>query len=211
MKRQLPTGRPVIGLVGGVGAGKSTVAGEMARLGAVVVDADALGHRLLATPAVRRAVRARWGPSVFAAGEVDRRALGQIVFARKRELAALNAILHPRIRRAMRRVIAAARKMPAVVAVVLDAAVLFEAGWDDLCSAVVFVQAPAAARLRRVAAAKGWTRPDWRRRENAQISLDKKRGKSDYIVVNGSSVPRLRDQVRRTFLTLVHAAERPRR
>jgi dephospho-CoA kinase len=75
--------------------------------------------------------------------------------------------------------------------------------------AVVFVEAPAAQRLRRVAAAKGWSRSDWRRRENAQISLDKKRRKGDYILVNGSSVPRLRDQVRRTFLTIVHAAERP--
>lgn len=210
MKRRLPKGKPVIGLVGGVGAGKSTVAAEMARLGAAVVNADAIGHRLLGTPAVRRAIRARWGPGVFAAGAVDRAALGRLVFARKRELAALNAILHPRIRREMRRQVAAAADDPAVTAVVLDAAILFEAGWDDLCSAVVFVEAPAAERLRRVAVAKGWSRPDWRRRENAQISLDKKRRNSDHIVVNGSSVPRLRDQVRRTFLTIVHAAECPR-
>jgi dephospho-CoA kinase len=202
----------VIGLVGGVAAGKSTVAAEMARLGAAVIDGDGIGHQVLRMPIVRRAVRRRWGAEVFSPdGQVDRAALGKIVFGAPEELAALNRILRPRIRREIKRQIAAARKSPAIVAIVLDAAILFEAGWDDLCSTVVFVRAPASGRARRAAAAKGWDRASWRRREIAQISLDKKRRKSDHIVDNSSSVPRLRDQVRRLFLRIVHAADRPRR
>jgi dephospho-CoA kinase len=202
----------VIGLVGGVAAGKSTVAAEMARLGAAVIDGDGIGHQVLRMPIVRRAVRRRWGAEVFSPdGQVDRAALGKIVFGSPAELAALNGILSPRIRRQIQRQIAAAKKSSAVTAIVLDAAILFEAGWDDLCSTVVFVRAPASGRARRAAAAKGWDRASWRRREIAQISLDMKRLKSDHIVDNSSGVPRLRDQVRRLFLGIVHAADRPRR
>ena len=202
----------MIGLVGGVAAGKSTVAAEMARLGAVVVDGDEIGHQVLRQPVVRRAVRKRWGAAVFApGGQVDRAALGKIVFGAPKELAALNRILRPRIRRQIKREIAAARKSPAVAAVVLDAAILFEAGWDDLCSTVIFVRTPAFRRVRQAAAAKGWDRASWRRREIAQISLDNKRRKSDHTLDNRSTVSRLRDQVRQLFLSIVHAADRPRR
>jgi dephospho-CoA kinase len=208
MVRKTRKPKPVIGLVGGVGAGKSAVAAEMARLGAVVVDADALGHVLLQSPSVRRIVRGRWGPGVMGPdGSVDRAALGRIVFADAAEREAINAILHPRIRRVMRRVISAAGTVRRINAVVLDAAVLFEAGWNDLCTVIVFVESPGAARQKRVAKGRGWSRSFWRLREKAQISLDKKRRSSDHILVNGSSVSRLRDQVRRTFLTIVHAAE----
>ena len=216
----------MIGLVGGVAAGKSTAAGEFARLGAAVVDGDAIGHRLLGAPAVQRAIRRRWGARVFSLGQrgspargradspgrdaaVDRAALGRIVFADPRELAALDGILHPRIRREMTRQIAAARRKASVPAVVVDAAVLFEAGWDDLCTAVVFVDSPASARARRAASGKGWHRARWRKRENSQISLDKKRRNSDYIMDNSFGVSRLRDQVRQIFLKIVHAADRP--
>ena len=210
--RRLSTRKPVIGLVGGVGAGKSTVARQFARLGAAVVDGDAIGHDLLESPAVRREVRRRWGGGVFTrGGRVSRAALGRVVFAAPAELEALNRILHPRIRRRMERAIAQARRDPAVPAVVVDAAVLFEAGWDDLCTAVVFVKAPAARRARRWAARHGGAKAAWRRRENAQISLDKKRQKCEYTVDNSSSVSRLPDQVRTLLLRFTRAAERPRR
>jgi dephospho-CoA kinase len=211
VKRSNPK-KPVIGLVGGVAAGKSTVAAEMARLGAKIIDGDRIGHQVLRDPAAKSAVRRRWGVGVFTCGgAVDRAALGQVVFGEPEELAALNRILHPRIRREIKRQIAAARKSPRVVAVVLDAAILFEAGWDDLCTAVVFVRAPALGRARRAAAQRGWDRSRWRKREISQISLDKKRRKSDYVIDNSSGVSRLRDQVRRLFLAIVQAADRPRR
>jgi dephospho-CoA kinase len=203
-------GKPVIGIVGGIGAGKSTVAAELARLGCARIDADAIGHELLADPDVRRQIRRRWGEGVFGPeGAVDRRALGQIVFADAAELRALGAILHPRIRHRMEEQIARAQADRRVRGVVVDAAVLFEAGWDDLCTHRIFVRAPQAERARRARRQRGWDASAWRRREKMQISLDKKAAKSDYTVDNSSSLSHLHEQVRSLF-HLIHAADRTR-
>jgi dephospho-CoA kinase len=192
--------KPVIGLVGGIGAGKSAAAAQLAALGCARVDADAIGHDLLADADVARRIRERWGAAAFTPdGRVDRKALGSAVFADAAELAALNRILHPRIRREMSRQIAAALGDPDVPGVVVDAAVMLEAGWDDLCTHLVFVSAPAAARYERVARGRGWSRAEWKRREKSQISLDTKAARCDYTIDNHSSVSRLRQQIRRLF------------
>jgi len=204
------TCKPVIGLVGGVGAGKSTAAAELVRLGCALVDADAIGHELLRRKVVKRELRRRWGAGVFSPdGEVSRKALAAAVFGSPDDLKALNRIMHPRMRREMERRIAKARRDPNVPAVVIDAAVLLEAGWDDLCSHVVFVRAPACVRARRVHASRGWDRKTWRSRENSQISLDRKAKRCYLAVVNSSSVSHLRRQVRTLFCRIVHAAECP--
>lgn len=201
-------GKPVIGLVGGIGAGKSTVAAELARLGCVCVDADAIGHELLGEPDVRREIRERWGGGVFGPdGRVDRARLGRIVFAGRQELAALEGILHPRIRRRLAERIAAARDKAGVEAIVLDAAVLFEAGWNDLCTHIVYVKAGRHERARRVREQRGWERSTLQAREKMQICLDKKAAESDYTIDNSSSASRLREQVRR-LIQLIRAADR---
>lgn len=203
-------GKAVIGIVGGIGAGKSTVAAELVQLGCARIDGDAIGHALLADPEVRRQIRQRWGEGVFSPeGDVRREALGEIVFADAAELRALGEILYPRIRRGIEEQIARAQADPDVRAIVLDAAVLFEAGWDDLCTHVVFVRAPQADRARRVRQQRGWDDSTWRRREKKQISLDKKAAQSDYTVDNSSGSSYLRKQVRRLF-QLIHAADRTR-
>jgi dephospho-CoA kinase len=198
--------KPVIGLVGGVCSGKSTASAEFAALGCRVIDADAAGHALLREDAVRQAIRARWGDGVFGAdGQVSRSALGKLVFADAAEMAALNAIMHPPMRREFQRQITAALADPAVPAVVLDAAVLFEAGWNDLCTCVVFVEASLAEREAR-AAGRGWDAAALASREKMQIPLDKKRAKCDYLLQNSSGVSRLREQVRTLCPRILHAA-----
>jgi len=207
MSKQTP-GKPVIGIVGGIGAGKSTVAAELVRLGCPLVDGDAVGHALLAEEDVRSEVRERWGQGAFAPdGSVDREALARIVFSDAGELEALNRILHPRIRKRMQEQIARSRGDPSAPAVVVDAAVLFEAGWDDLCTHLVFVEAPGPARARRARQARGWEPAVWRSREKMQISLDKKAARCHHMVRNSSSVGRLREQVRGLFSQIVHAAD----
>lgn len=203
------TVKPIIGIVGGIGSGKSKVASELAALGCAVLDADAIGHELLDEAEVRGQVRRRWGDGIFGSngpdGPVDRRALGEIVFASESELAALDEILHPLIRSRLEEGIAAAlQETPAIV---IDAAVLFEAGWDELCTVVVFVDAPEKLRYQRVASSRGWSGAKWRRREKSQISLDTKRGKCDYIVDNSSSVLCLRRQVSSFFSGVVPEAD----
>ena len=190
------TDKPVIGIVGGIGAGKSTAAQAFADLGCALIDADAIGHELLADPDVLRQVRRRWGQAVGADGRVDRRVLAAVVFADAAELEALNRILHPRIRRELARRIARALADADTQGVVVDAAVLFEAGWDDLCTHRVFVAASDEQRSRRVARQRGWDHAVWQQREKTQISLDTKAAKSDYTVDNRSGASRLRKQIR---------------
>jgi len=201
--------KPVIGLLGGIGAGKSTAAAILAELGCAVIDGDTIGHELLAEPDVQAEIRARWGEVVFDAdGSVDRGKLGAVAFSDAADLAALNAIMHLRIRRRIEEQIAAARNDPAVAAVVVDAAVMVEAGWHDLCTHLVFVEAEDGQRARRVRSARGWDESAWRRREELQISLDRKRSMCDSHISNRFREPHLRTQLRELFHEVTHTKGR---
>src|SRR4051794_17935282 len=123
--------KPVVGLIGGIGSGKSRVAAEFARRGARVIAGDQLGHEALRQPDVKARVVQRWGPNVLdAAGEVERRKLAAIVFADDAELRALEAIVFPWIESRIAEEIAKTRQDAAVALILLDAAVLLEAGWN---------------------------------------------------------------------------------
>lgn len=197
--------KPVIGLIGGIGAGKSTVAAELAALGCAVLDGDEIGHELLTDESVKRQVRERWGDGVFDAdGDVRRSALGDIVFADADELAALNAILHPRIGQELKRRIGETRARRDVEAVVVDAAVLVEAGWQELCTTVVFVDAPRSARLDRVRTQRNWDDAELAARENMQFALDKKRAMADHVLSNLASDPSFAQDVRELLSRITH-------
>ena len=198
-----------MGLLGGIGAGKSTAAAMLAELGCAVIDGDAIGHDLLAEPDVRAEIRARWGEVVFDAdGSVDRGRLGAVAFSDADELAALNAIMHLRIRRRIEAQIAAARSDPAVAAVVVDAAVMVEAGWHDVCTHLVFIDAEDAQRAARAWSARGWDQTAWQRREELQISLDKKRSMCDDHISNCFRESHLRTQLRELFHEVTHTQGR---
>ena len=183
---------PVIGVVGGIGSGKSAVAARLGELGAFVIDADRVGHALLTQRPVLEAVVRRFGPEILAPvaegtdspREIDRRALGAIVFADRTSRRALEGILHPRMRETFSKAIARTARRGQHKAVVLDAAVLFEAGWDALCDRVFFVDAPRDQRLARLAAQRGWDDETLSARENAQGPLEEKRDRADAVVAN---------------------------
>lgn len=200
---------PVLGVVGGIGSGKSAASACLAELGAFVVNADAVGHALLEQRPVREAVVARFGTRVLAAAEsegeepkVDRRVLGGIVFADRKALTDLEAILHPWMRRTFERVIAREGRRGRSAAVVLDAAVLYEAGWDALCDKVVFVDAPRELRLERVSASRGWGDEVLRSREAAQWPAEDKKGRADAVVANAGDLDALRADVARVWESL---------
>jgi dephospho-CoA kinase len=192
---------PVIGLIGGIGAGKSVAARMLADRGAVVIDADAVGHELLEDPSIRARIVGRFGAGVLVAQpsgdspgpgpRISRRALGAVVFADASALRDLEAILHPAMRERFRRVIERTAREGRAACVVLDAAVLLEAGWDDLCDRVVFVDAPRADRLRRVKEGRGWSEPTLEARERSQWTGDRKRRRADWIVTNDGGPDRL--------------------
>jgi dephospho-CoA kinase len=180
--------KPVIGLIGGIGSGKSRVAAEFARRGARVIAGDQLGHEALRQPDVKEQVAARWGRDVFdAQGEVDRRRLARIVFAEPAELRALEAMTFPWIEGRIAEEVAAARADAAVRFVVLDAAVLLEAGWNRYCDRLVYVDAPRDVRHRRVAEQRGWTAKEVEARTTAQMPLTDKVSRADDVVDNSRS------------------------
>jgi dephospho-CoA kinase len=184
----------VIGLVGGVGSGKSRVAEEFARRGAKIISGDAAGHAALRQPDIRERIAARW-PTVLENGEVSRRALGQIVFADPAEMRALEALVHPWIGQQLRHQVGQARSDPTVPLIVVDAAVLFEAGWNDLCDKVIFVEAPLEVRRQRVAATRGWSADELARREAAQLPLTAKAARADHVLDNSGNPDQLTRRV----------------
>jgi dephospho-CoA kinase len=185
---------PVVGLIGGIGAGKSLAASSLAHLGLLVLDADAIGHALLAQRPARDRVVERFGSGVLMAPvagaegsdpEVDRKALGRIVFADPSARRDLEAILHPAMRKTFERAIARAGRN-GQAGVVLDAAILYEAGWNTLCDTVIFIEVPRDQRLARLASERGWSAEDLDVRERAQAPLAEKRERADHVLENAA-------------------------
>jgi dephospho-CoA kinase len=156
----------------------------------VVIDADLLGHQALQSHSVKQDLRRRFGDSIFDdRGDVLRKELAHRVFGDEPEKLAgkhdLERIVHPVIQQQTRQQIAAANEA-GFDAVLLDAAVLMEAGWQDQCDAVVYVDAPEEVRQRRVAKRNGWSVEEFRRREASQLRLAEKQRRSDVVISNGS-------------------------
>lgn len=196
----------VIGIVGGVASGKSLVAGQLARLGAVVLDADKVAHEVLCEDPVKARIKTRWGAEVFDEhGEVSRRSLAKRVFAPPpagpAERNQLEKIVHPRIADRLQRQIAELSCDENRI-VVLDAAVMFEAGWDKYCDKIFFIDAPYEQRRAR-ASQRGWDEQTWKAREHSQVSLEVKRDRADAIIDNSGSAEKTFRQVNRIWKDLV--------
>jgi dephospho-CoA kinase len=183
MPARAPHHRPVIGIAGGIGSGKSTVAHILKRLGCEVCVSDDAARAVLEAPEVRAAILSRAGAGVAAPdGRIDRAALGRAIFADPVLRADVERIMHPRIE-AMRRAQFAAAPV-STRAFIIDAPLLFEVGLERECDAVIFVDAPRPLRLARVRATRGWDDAELARREASQLPLDEKRRRSSDIVAN---------------------------
>ncbi len=209
---------PVIGLVGGIGAGKSAAASAFAGLGAFVLDADVVGHTLLDQNPCRDIIIEVFGEAVLAPytveGErrpIDRKALGAIVFADPFLLGRLEDILHPLMRRTFERAISREVRRGQHKAVVLDAAILYEAEWNDLCDTVVFVDSTPEIRLARLEASRGWTLETLAAREKAQGPLAEKRVEANHILTNNDSPEALRAAAKALWPALLKPVPKPRR
>ena len=182
----------VIGIVGGIAAGKSAVAERFALHGLVPVDADRIARATSELPEVLAEVEAAFGPAAVAGGRLDRAALAARVFADPTARARLEAILHPRIRATIRQELDAART--AGHSVLLDVPLLFENGLSALCDHVVFVDAPEPVRQAR-AKTRGWADGELARREHAQLPLTEKRARAGLLVDNGGDRAAMAAQV----------------
>jgi dephospho-CoA kinase len=196
----------IIGICGGVASGKSSVSQQFQQLGAAVLDADRLGHEVLRQEKIKQAIHDRWADAVFdSRGEVDRRALAQRVFAPTdqgaRDLEYLESLTHPEIGRMIRRRITELEIQQKVPAAVLDAPVMFKAGWDRYCHWLIYVDAPKKLRLER-ALRRGWTVSQFTQREALQEPPEWKRRRAHFIIDNSGSLQQTFSQVRDVWRAL---------
>jgi dephospho-CoA kinase len=185
----------LVGLTGGLGAGKSTVARMLADRGAVVVDADDLSRRALepGTGAFKQACDLFGDGVVTPSGELDRRAIAATVFADEGKRRALESIVHPEVFRMLAETVEANRGTDAVV--VFDAALIVETGFHESCDVVVVVTAPEQEQVTRAAGGGAMSEEDARARIRAQIPAAERQAVADVVLRNDGDLAHLEDQV----------------
>ena len=195
--------KPVIGIIGGIGAGKSTIARLFAQEGCAVIDSDALAHQVLQTPAVKDQIRQWLGPALFSSdSSVDRKALGHLVFANQALRETLNGIIHPRVGELRAQAMTQLLADPQVKAIIWDSPLLVESGLHRECDAVVYIDATQTIRQARVQKSRGWTPNELAQREKSQIPLDKKANIADYCIDNSGDEVASLSQVRQVLSQL---------
>jgi dephospho-CoA kinase len=196
--------KPVIGILGGICSGKSTVAAAFADLGCAVIDADAIAHELLRTSDVQELVVNSFGEQILNdAGEIDRRKLAGVVFSEQKKLALLNSLIHPLVLREVERLIAKYDDDPRAKAIVVDMPLLLEVGWAEKCDKLIFVDCADEKRLERAEKAGFGDENQLKIREKFQISMDRKKAIADNVINNNSDVSALAGQVAEIFSNIV--------
>jgi dephospho-CoA kinase len=187
----------VIGLTGGIGSGKSTVAAMLAELGADVIDTDKVGHDVYrpGTDGFRQVTEAFGQDVVGADGTIDRRALAAKVFADPAALRRLSAIVHPLIGIAVRDWLVRAQEAPGSSPIVVEAPVLMEAGWRFFDEVWVVIVKPETA-IARVTASRTMTADEVRHRLDAQLSNAERVKLADRVIENDGTLDDLRERVR---------------
>ena len=197
--------KPIIGILGGVGAGKSSVATEFAKLGCAVIDADKIAHKLLDEPAIKNKVVASFGNDILEpAGKIDRQGLADIVFAEPDKLLLLEKIIHPFVLKRAEELIRQYNRQNQVKAIVLDMPLLVEVGWDKRCDKLIFVDCKQQLRAKRAKKNGFFSKNQQKIRENLQISLDKKADIAEYIINNNSGFSALTRQVAEIFSCIMN-------
>ncbi len=196
----------IIGLTGGIGSGKSTVAWFLAELGAVVIDADKIGHDLLRNPEIRQELADAFGKHILdSGGYIDRIKLGQVVFDNSRALEQLNQIIHPRIRAVIQGLLDDYRQH-GVAVVVLEVPLLVETGSVSMADEVWVTVASEPAVLQRIKERSGLSEAESLARIHSQASAEERAEKADVIIDNDVSLDELRGEVERLWQRMMHTA-----
>ncbi len=190
-----------VGLTGGVGSGKSTVSAMLDELGAVIIDADKLAREVVAkdTPGLAAVVE-EFGPDLLTPdGDLDRPAMGAIVFADEAKRRVLEGIVHPLV---FERIIALEEAADEDDLVVHDIPLLAESGRADTFDAVVVVDVPDAIRIERLIRDRGWTRADAESRIGAQASREDRLAVATHVIDNSGTLHELRERVTEVYKEL---------
>ncbi|MBA7667564.1 Dephospho-CoA kinase [subsurface metagenome] len=186
----------VIGLTGGIGSGKSTVSGFLAELGAVIIDADKVGHEALKPDTeVWREVVAAFGRQILTLdGDINREKLGEIVFRNPESLSKLNQIMHPRMYDMVKAQLEGYRKQ-GVGVVVLEAPLLIEANWTSLVDEVWVTVASESTVLRRLKEKFGLSEPESLARIHSQLTSEERVKHADVIINTDCALGELKAKV----------------
>jgi dephospho-CoA kinase len=184
-----------IGLTGGIGSGKSTVAQLLAELGAPIVDADKVAHTTYAPGAsAHDAVVAAFGKDIVGPDRIiDRKKLGAIVFGNPERLNKLTSIVWPATREAIANSVAELRAGGATLPIVVEAAILIEAGWQPLFDEIWVVRAPREKVIARVESQRGLKPDETEARIKAQLSDEERAKHATLVIENNGSIEELRE------------------
>ena len=200
----------VIGLTGGIGTGKSEVTRLLGSLGAVVINADQVGHEAYKpdSESWNEVVKA-FGEAILRSNrEIDRQKLGNILFGDPDQLAKLNRIMHPRMAHIVSEKLESLRDQGTAV-VVVEAALLFEAGWDSLVDEVWATDSPVETVIKRLQARNGMSAEEVLKRIDSQMDRSERLSRAQVIVDNGGDVADLESTVDRLWKTRVAATGSP--
>ncbi len=190
-----------VGLTGGVGSGKSTVSAMLDELGAVIIDADKLAREVVAkdTPGLAAVVE-EFGPDLLTPdGDLDRPAMGAIVFADEAKRRVLESIVHPLV---FERIVALEEAASPDDVVVHDIPLLAESGRADTFDAVIVVDAPPEMQIERMIRDRGWTREEAESRIAAQAARHDRLAIATYVIENSGSLEELRERVEGVYREL---------
>jgi dephospho-CoA kinase len=197
--------KPIIGILGGIASGKSTVAAEFAKLGCKVIDADKIVHELLQKTVVKDKVIGLFGQAILdSAGKIDPRKLAEVVFTDADKLSSLNKIIHPLVLERTEELIELYNRQGGIKAIVLDMPLLAEVGWAERCDKLIFVDCKPKLRIERAKKMRGLDENQIKIRENFQISLDNKATIADNSIDNNSDFQALVRQVFDVFSYIVN-------
>ena len=189
----------IIGLTGGIAAGKTTVAGMFKKRGARVIDADKIGHKIIKPRTETwQEIVASFGKGILNKDlSINRRKLGKIVFTNPRFLRRLNKIMHPAMTKMIKKEIAKLVASPSPPAIlILDAAVLFEANWSSLVDKIIIVKTSRQNQLKRLRRYKNLSQEEAKEKITSQVALQRKMKRADYLVENNGPLRQIEKKVK---------------
>ncbi|MBN1764065.1 MAG: dephospho-CoA kinase [Sedimentisphaerales bacterium] len=195
--------KPVIGLLGGVGSGKSTVAKELEKFGCAVINADQINHELLNKKEIKTQLIDWWGVTILTDGYVDREKLSELVFDDQQKLKQLTDLLHPLIIKRQDELLQELTNKTDIKAIILDVPLLLEKKLESICDCFIYVDTEEKIRHQRLKNIRGWDEKRIKIVENMQLALDIKKEISEYSISNNSGIPKIADQTEKILTSLL--------
>lgn len=198
----MPTKR--LGLTGNIGSGKSTVAKLLVAKGAVLIDSDALAKEATQNQSVLQAIAEKLGSDLVQEGQLNREKTASLVFNNKEALKTLNSIVHPWVRQeSLKRTKSLLEQAQPPRVILYDIPLLYENHLEGTVDAVLVVTAPLELRIKRVQERSGLSEKDIRARDKAQLALDLKAKRADYVIENTSNLTNLSLKVDQVWANLI--------